>query len=136
MTEVPERRRVRRAVATGRLTGHASLTVEFRLLDLSPTGARIEHLALLRPGSRCTLQLPAPSGSLVLAAQIVWTTVVGREQIQEGTRLLRYHSDLMFLGLSTGAASLQAPPDLSRGLAANPPCIGTLATMNLWVLVL
>jgi hypothetical protein len=29
--------------------GQASATVKFRLLDLSPAGARIEHLALLRP---------------------------------------------------------------------------------------
>jgi hypothetical protein len=100
MTQVPERRRVRRAAATGRLTGHASLTVEFRLLDLSPTGARIEHSALLRPGSRCTLQLPAPAGSLLLPAQVIWTTVVGQEQRQEGQRVLRHHSGLMFLSIS------------------------------------
>ena len=83
MTEVPERRRVRRAVVTVRLTGQASATVEFRLLDLSPAGARIEHLALLRPGGRCTLRVPAPSRSLALPAQIVWTTVVGQERIPE-----------------------------------------------------
>ena len=100
MTEVPERRRVRRAVATGRLTGQASATVEFRLLDLSPAGARIEHLALLRPGGRCTLRLPAPSRSLALPARIVWTTVVGREQMSEGEQALRYHSGLMFGALS------------------------------------
>jgi hypothetical protein len=100
MTEVPERRRVRRAVATGRLTGHASLTVEFRLLDLSPTGARIEHLALLRPGGRCTVQLPAPAGSVLLPAQIVWTAVVGWEQIPEGAQVLRYQSGLLFVALS------------------------------------
>ena len=100
MTEVPERRRERRAVATGRLTGHASLSVEFRLLDLSATGARIEHQALLRPGSRCTLQVPAPSGSLALSAQVIWTSVVGREQLSGGMRVLRYHSGLMFLALT------------------------------------
>lgn len=100
MSEVAERRRVRRAVTTGRITGKASVAVEFRLLDLSPSGARIENLSLLRPGRRCTLQLPAPSGSLALPAQIVWTTVVGQEQIPEGERAFRYHSGLMFLGLS------------------------------------
>ncbi len=100
MTQVPERRRVRRAVATGRLTGQAAVTAEFRLLDLSPTGARIEHLALLRPGTRCTLQLPAPSGSLVVSAQIVWTTVVGQELTPERQKVLRYHSGLMFVTLS------------------------------------
>ena len=114
MTEVPERRRERRAVATGRLTGHASLSVEFRLLDLSSTGARIEHQALLRPGSRCTLQLPTPSGSLALSAQVVWTTVVGREQLPEGTRVLRYHSGLMFVALSPAQA--QAVPSLLERL--------------------
>ncbi len=100
MTQVPERRRVRRAVATGRLTGQASLSVEFRLLDLSPTGARIEHLTLLRPGSRCTLQVPAPAGSPRLSAQVIWTAVVGQEQQSEGHRVLHYHSGLLFVGVS------------------------------------
>jgi len=108
MTEVPERRRVRRAVATERLTGQASATVELRLVDPSPTGARIEHLALLRPGGRCTLRLPVPSRSLALPAQIVWTTVVGQERISEGEQALRYQSGLMFGALS---------PEQERGLA-------------------
>jgi hypothetical protein len=109
MTQGPERRRKRRAVATGRLTGHASLSVEFRLLDLSPTGIRIETLALLRPGGSCILQVPSPSGSLQLAAQVVWTTIVGQDQTPEGHRVLRYQSGLMFTGLS---------PEQERGLAS------------------
>ena len=109
MTQEPERRRVRRAAATGRLTGQASLTVEFRLLDLSPTGARIEHLGVLRPGTRCAIQLPAPSGSLAITAQIVWTSVVDREQKPEEEQFLRYHSGLMFGVLS---------PEQKRALAS------------------
>ena len=109
MTEVLERRRVRRAAATGRITGQASATVEFRLLDLSPAGARIDHLALLRPGARCTIRLAAPSAWLMLSAQIVWTTVVGQEPISAGEQALRYHSGLMFDSLS---------PEQERALAA------------------
>jgi hypothetical protein len=91
---------VRRAVTTGRLTGQASLSVEFHLLDLSPTGARIEHLALLRPGSRCTLQVPAPAGMPRLSAQVIWTAVMGEARLPEGQRVLRYHSGLLFVALS------------------------------------
>ena len=109
MTQGPERRRVGRAVVTGRLTGQASPNGEFRLLDLSPTGAGIETLALLRPGRRCVLRLPGPSGSLRLSARVIWTTIVGEEQTPKGGRVLCYHSGLMFTALS---------PEQERGLAS------------------
>ncbi len=100
MTEELERRHVRRAVVTGRLTGRMSPLEDFRLLDLSLAGARIEHLAHLRPGDSCTLRFRAPSRSLTLVAQVIWSTVIGREPTRGGLRSLRYHSGLRFNPLS------------------------------------
>ena len=71
-----------------------------RLVDLSPTGARIAHLDLLRPGFRCTIELPAAGGALVLSCQVAWSNVVGSEPSPEGERRLRYLSGLAFVGLT------------------------------------
>lgn len=67
-----------------------------RLLDLSLTGMRLEHLNHLRPGAACTVELPSALGGLVLAAQVVWSRVIGTESSPEGQPLLRYQSGLMF----------------------------------------
>jgi hypothetical protein len=37
--------------------------VETRLIELSATGARIEHGNLLRPGVACVLELPGSLGA-------------------------------------------------------------------------
>ncbi len=100
MHEGPERRLVRRIAPTSRLTGQMPALGDFRLLDLSPAGARIEHLILLRPGSSCTLRLWASSRSLALIAQVVWSSVVGREPRTGKRRALRYQSGLRFIALS------------------------------------
>lgn len=73
---------------------HATETV--RLIDLSLNGARVEHLNILRPGTACSLELPASLGSLALGVQVVWSRVVGAEPSPEGDRLLRYQSGLTF----------------------------------------
>jgi hypothetical protein len=41
---------------------------EVHLLDLSLTGAQIEHLDLFRFGAACALDLPPPFGALGLPA--------------------------------------------------------------------
>ncbi len=119
MNEELERRRLRGAVVTGRLTGRMSPLEDFRLLDLSLAGARIEHRALLRPGDSCTLRFRAPSRSLTLLAQVVWSTVIGREQTKGGLRSLRYQSGLRFNPLS-----LEQAKDLAELLERLPPDLG------------
>jgi hypothetical protein len=97
MTDYQKQRAVPRLTLPGHPTARARATLEVGLLDLSLKGARIEHLNLLRPNSACHLELPAALGSLVLAAQVRWSRVVGTEASPEGERLLRYQSGLMFL---------------------------------------
>jgi hypothetical protein len=94
-----ERRRGRRVVVGGRPGGRVRATLDARLVDLSSTGARIEHNNLLRPGFTCTLEFPESLGDLVLSVQVVRSVVVGTEFTSAGDRLLRYESGLTFVNV-------------------------------------
>ncbi len=100
MAAYEKQREVPRLVIPGHPAARARATLDVSLCDLSVKGARIEHLGLLRPGSRCTLELPPPFGPLVLAADIVWSKVVGTEEEADGQRRLRYQSGLAFTGIT------------------------------------
>lgn len=100
MTEYRRQRQVPRLRITGRPTTRVRPTLEARLVDLSLTGARIEHLGLLRPGFPCTIELPAAKGSVALSSRIVWSSIVGSDTGPGGERILRYESGLEFTGLT------------------------------------
>jgi hypothetical protein len=70
------------------------------VLDLSATGARIEHPNLLRPGFACTLEFPQSLGGLVLPVRVVRSAVVGTEEVATRDRVLRYESGLTFASLT------------------------------------
>ncbi len=107
MSKAPERRQGRRITIAGRPGGRVRVTLEARLLDLSTSGARIEHFNVLRPGFTCTLEFPAALGPLVLPVRVARSTVVGTDSGSAGERLLRYESGVMFVGLT---------PEQQRGL--------------------
>jgi hypothetical protein len=96
MTEHQEHRRMPRVPLPGRPAARTRVTETVRLVDLSLTGVRLEHLNLLRPGATCTVELPSALGGLVLVAQVMWSRVMGTEPGPEGQRLLRYQSGLLF----------------------------------------
>jgi hypothetical protein len=100
MAHAPERRHGRRLVVPGRPGGRVRATVEARLLDLSPTGARIEHANLLRPGFTCVLELPPSLGALSLSVQVVRSNVTHAAEKESGERKLRYESGLAFLEMT------------------------------------
>jgi hypothetical protein len=87
-------------VVPGRPGGRVRATLDARLLDLSNSGARIEHQNQLRPGVACTLELPPTIGELVLPVHVVRSVVVGTEKSPTGERLLRYESGLSFANLT------------------------------------
>ncbi len=95
MPHQPDQRQSQRVPLPGRPAAQVRVTEAVRLLDLSLTGARLEHEQLLRPGRTCAIELPASLGSLTLAAQVVWSRVVGTRPSAEG-RLLRYESGVQF----------------------------------------
>jgi PilZ domain len=96
MAELGERRKGRRVQLPERPGGRIRATLSARLLDLSTTGARIEHHNMLRPGFTCTIELPATMGALILPARVVRSTVVGTEVGPTGERLLQYESGVAF----------------------------------------
>jgi len=100
MTECQKQRRVPRIPLPDRPAARTRVSETVHLLDVSLTGARLEHLNILRPGAPCTVELPPTLGALVLAGQVVWSRVVGAEASPEGNRLLRYQSGLLFSGVT------------------------------------
>ncbi len=95
-----EKRAVPRVVLPGRPAARARATLDVSLCDLSVKGARIEHPSLLRPGSRCTLELPPPFGPMALIAEIVWSKVLATEKWTDGQPRLRYQSGFAFTGVT------------------------------------
>ena len=96
--------RERRAAPRVRLANRPAARVrgvqEVRLLDLSLAGAQIEHLATLRIGAMCGLELPAPGEACTLPAQVVWCTIVGRKRKLGGESHLVARSGLRFTTLA------------------------------------
>jgi hypothetical protein len=101
MPEAQERRVVPRIRLANRPVARVRGVQEVRLLDLSLAGAQIEHLATLRLGEACALELRLPGEAWALAAQIVWCTIVGRKQKLGGESHVVARSGLRFTHLST-----------------------------------
>jgi len=99
MIETAERRKAARVILSAHVHGRVLGGEEVRLLDLSPTGVRIEHIEHLRPGTSCTLTFPLPRGPLRLSARVVWSQVRGGEMTPEGERRLHYQSGLSFVNV-------------------------------------
>jgi len=97
--------RERRAVPRIRLANRPAARVrgvqEVRLLDLSVTGAQIEHLATLRLGAACALEVPLPGEACALPAHVVWCTIIGRKRKLGGDSPLVARSGLRFTNLSS-----------------------------------
>jgi hypothetical protein len=100
MAEYREKRAAPRSVLPSHPTAWTQEGLAVRLLDLSLTGARIEHLGLLRLGLPGSLELPAALGFLVLPTQVVWCAVTGAEARPGGDRSLRARSGLKFAVLT------------------------------------
>jgi len=118
MTETQERRAVPRMTLAECPAARVRGMREVHLLDLSLTGAQIEHLDLFRFGASCALDLPPPFGALSLPAQVVWCTVVGRKRKLGGESHLVVRSGLRFTRL-TGAQHAALAETL-RHFAATP----------------
>lgn len=95
----PQRKAPRIRVASrpwGRIPG----ALEYRLVDLSIAGARIEHQIPLDPGSTWGVELPLPFGPMSIQARVVHSGPVGDTQARDADALLRYQSGLAFLGMT------------------------------------
>lgn len=109
MSQYPTQRGAPRFLVADRLGGLAAATLEVRLVDLSLSGARIEHDNPLRAGSVCHFEFPPTLGSLVLQVRVVHSALLGRGEAAEGESHGRYQSGLRFVNLT---------PDQQVALAA------------------
>ncbi len=112
-----EKRRVPRTLLPWRPPARIRDTKEVRLLDLSPVGARLEHLGLLRPGALCVLELPAALGGQALGAHVAWCAVIGRRRGLDGERYLVSQTGLRF-GSLTSAQDASLADALQRVTAS------------------
>jgi hypothetical protein len=100
MPQHAERRHVARLSIPAHLSGPAVDEHGVRLLDLSPQGARIEHVRRLPDWSICFLDLPRALGGLRLQGQVIWSQVAGRKTLADGRRVIYYRSGLRFSELT------------------------------------
>jgi len=100
LADFRERRKAPRIRIACRPWGRILGTLEYRLVDLSIAGARIEHQAPLEPGSTWGVELPLAFGSMSLRARVVHTYPVGDTLVRDADALLRYQSGLAFLGIT------------------------------------
>ena len=101
MNQGPERRCTHRLRVPGRISSRVQAMVAIRLIDLSATGARLEHANMLRPGYLCLLEFPHHLAALALTARVVRTAEVGGAEQQDAvppTR--RYESGVVFTRVS------------------------------------
>ena len=100
MNQDPERRRTHRVKVAGRISSRVQAIVAIRLIDLSATGARLEHSNTLRPGYRCVLEFPQNLAALVLTARVLRTVEVGGAEQDAVPLTRRYESGVVFTGVS------------------------------------
>ena len=120
MAEGRERRRVLRTALAERSAARVRGMRGVHLLDLSLTGAQIEHLDLVRFGAPCDLELPPPFGAMSLPAQVVWCAVIGRQRKLGGASYLVARSGLRFTTL-TGAQHTALADTLQHLAATRQP---------------
>jgi len=108
MSKPQDRRRAPRLRVGRRLGGEARAWLDVRLVDVSLTGARIEHRDVLRPGSTCTFEFPPALGALVLSARVVHSLVVGAEPGPGEVPVARYQSGLEFIGMKADQQAVLA----------------------------
>jgi len=90
------------------VSGDVTASQHVHILDLSLGGARLEHSAILRPGSGCYLRLPLKYQPVTVIGRVIWSRVVGGASGDEGGVGLLYQSGLEFGALSQGAHALLA----------------------------
>ena len=97
MATSPERRHVARLTVPSHLSRPSPREEqEVRLVDLSPEGARIEHLRPMANWSMCFLDLPWALGGVRIQGEVIWSQAGESKPAADGKRLVHYQSGLAF----------------------------------------
>jgi hypothetical protein len=104
--QAQRKRRHARLTFNEPVTDQITATHDVQILDLSMTGARVEHGVILRPGSTCHLRLPLGHNAISVLCHVVWSRAVGRAEPGRGKTGLLFHSGLEFAGMSPDARAV------------------------------
>jgi PilZ domain len=96
MIEHPAQRRDERLTVPRQCRAAGRDGKAMRLLDLSPTGARIEHIEPLRGASSFPMDLPRALGGGRVQVEVIWSRPSGHKSVVEGKPRLVYQSGLAF----------------------------------------
>ena len=100
MAQIPERRHRARLPVPAQLSGRGIGELQVHLLDLSPQGARIEHLRPFPERALCFLGLPPTLGGTRLQGEVIWSQITEYRPTPEGTSVVYLQSGLRFLMLT------------------------------------
>jgi hypothetical protein len=81
------------------------LAGDIRVINLSASGAMIEHLDRLAPGQPCVLTVPLAGVELRLRARVAWCQVHSVQNLPNGNGEIRFRSGLHFSDLPEDSAS-------------------------------
>ena len=100
-SQTRDRRKVARITVPQQLKGAGLERRLVRLVDLSSTGARIEHTDPVEEGLVCDMDLPPALGRGRLKGRVVWTKPHQRVQTFEGDTRVFYQSGLVFVDITS-----------------------------------
>ena len=122
------RRKSGRVKLPAALQGSVDLRNEVTVIDLSMSGAMIDHTERLSPGRTCFLFMPLPSANLRLRAQLVWSQVNNIGNVSQGPGNMRFRSGVHFLKLTEEeAAHLRQYLTILSGRGTGPAGAAILA---------
>ncbi len=96
MIEHAEQRRAERLTVPRHCRGAGRDGKAMRPLDLSPTGARLEHSEPLHASSSFPMDLPRALGGGRVQAEVIWSRPSGRKRGGDGKGRLVYQTGLAF----------------------------------------
>lgn len=99
-----ERRRAARQPVSIRVPGMITTEIATALVDVSATGALVEHLQMMRPGSVYQIRFVAREGVVDLACRAVRSYIVRTQASGEQNELV-YRTGLEFVEPDPGAVS-------------------------------
>ena len=125
-----ERRRSQRIQIRRPVHSQVLAILEARLVDLSATGALVEHLEPIRPGSACELVVADAPEAEHLRCRIV-RSMVTQPQQAAATREIRYQTGIEFVDLKPAQsrfveAMIRRHRGGEGGGPASPPGFHTL----------
>ncbi len=99
-----ERRRAARSPVSARVQGMITWEIATALVDVSATGALVEHLQMMRPGSVYQIRFVAREAVVDLACRAVRSYIVRTQASGEENELV-YRTGLEFVEPDAGAVS-------------------------------